>query len=107
MLEVAHKSAYSADPSKGIAAINALVAFPKPNPQSILLSRDTGALTAALVSRLLNACLLCFYPVLDDQTEKRDEGPEGSVQCLQFRVVGQSHNAGDSSSRSCVGSYRS
>ena len=55
------KSAYSADPSDGLAAVNAFAAELKANPQFIISSRDADAARASLVSRPLNATLLSFY----------------------------------------------
>jgi hypothetical protein len=55
------KSAYSADPSDGLAAVNAFVAELTTNPQFIISGRDADAARASLVSRPLNANLLSFY----------------------------------------------
>jgi hypothetical protein len=55
------KAAYSADPSDGIAAVNAFAADLKDNPQFIISSRDADAARASLVRRPLNASLLSFY----------------------------------------------
>ena len=55
------KSAYSADPADGIAALNAFAAELKANPQFIISSRNADAARASLVSRPLNASLLSFY----------------------------------------------
>ena len=55
------KAAYSADPSDGLAAVNAFAAELTTNPQFIISSRDTDAARASLVSRPLNASLLSFY----------------------------------------------
>ena len=55
------KSAYSADPSDGLAAVNAFAAELTTNPQFIISSRDADAARASLVSRPLNASLLSFY----------------------------------------------
>jgi hypothetical protein len=55
------KSAYSADPLDGIAAVNAFGAEMTTNPQFIISSRDADAARASLVSRPLNASLLSFY----------------------------------------------
>ena len=55
------KSAYSADPSDGIAAVNAFAAELTTNPQFIISSRDADAARASLVSRPLNASLLSLY----------------------------------------------
>ena len=55
------KSAYLADPSDGIAAVNAFAAELKTNPQFIISRRDADAAGASLVSRPLNATLLSFY----------------------------------------------
>ena len=55
------KSAYSADPSDGLAAVNAFATELKTNPQFIISSRDADAARKALVSRPLNASLLSFY----------------------------------------------
>ena len=55
------KAAYSADPSDGLAAVNAFAAELTANPQFIISSRDADAARASLVSRPLNASLLSFY----------------------------------------------
>ena len=55
------KPAYSADPSDGLAAVNAFAADLTTNPQFIISSRDADAARASLVSRPLNASLLSFY----------------------------------------------
>jgi len=55
------KSAYSSDPSDGLAAVNAIAAELTTNPQFIISSRDADAARASLVSRPLNASLLSFY----------------------------------------------
>ena len=55
------KSAYSADPSDGLAAVNAFAAELKKNPQFIISSSDADAARASLVRRPLNATLLSFY----------------------------------------------
>jgi hypothetical protein len=55
------KSAYSADPSDGLAAVNAFAADLTTNPQFMISSRDADAAMASLVSRPLNASLLSFY----------------------------------------------
>jgi hypothetical protein len=55
------KSAYSADPSDGLAAVNAFAPELKTNPQFIISSRDADAARASLVHRPLNASLLSFY----------------------------------------------
>jgi hypothetical protein len=55
------KSAYSSDPSDGLAAVNAFSAELTTNPQFIISSRDADASRASLVSRPLNASLLSFY----------------------------------------------
>lgn len=55
------KAAYSADPSDGLAAVNAFAAELTTNPQFIISSRDAEAAKASLVSRPLNASLLSFY----------------------------------------------
>ena len=55
------KSAYSADPSDGLAAVNAFATELKKNSQFIISSRDADAVRASLVSRPLNANLLSFY----------------------------------------------
>jgi hypothetical protein len=55
------KSAYSAYPSDGLAAVNAFAAELKTNPQFIISSYDTDAARASLVSRPLNANLWSFY----------------------------------------------
>lgn len=64
------KSAYSADPSDGLAAVNAFAAELKTNPQFIISSRDADAARAALVSRPLNASLLSFYALRAASTGK-------------------------------------
>lgn len=55
------KVAYSADPSDGLAAVNAFAAELKDNPQFLISSRDVDAARASLVHRPLNASLLSFY----------------------------------------------
>lgn len=55
------KAAYSADPSDGLAAVNAFASELKTNPQFIISSQDADAARASLVSRPLNASLLSFY----------------------------------------------
>ena len=55
------KVAYSADPSDGLAAVNAFAAELKDNPQFIISNRAADAARAALVHRPLNASLLSFY----------------------------------------------
>jgi hypothetical protein len=55
------KSAYSADPSDGLAAVNAFALELKNNRQFIISSRDVDAARASFVSRPLNARLLSFY----------------------------------------------
>jgi hypothetical protein len=55
------KAAYSADPTDGLAAVNAFAAELTKNPQFIISSRDADAARASLVSRPLNASLLSFY----------------------------------------------
>jgi hypothetical protein len=55
------KAAYSADPSDGLAAVNAFAAELKDNPQFLISSRDADAMRASLVRRPLNASLLAFY----------------------------------------------
>lgn len=55
------KAAYSADPSDGVAAVNAFAAELKDNPQFLISSRDADAARASLVHRPLNASLLSFY----------------------------------------------
>ena len=55
------KAAYSAEPSDGLAAVNAFAAELKDNPQFLTSSRDADAARASLVSRPLNASLLSFY----------------------------------------------
>jgi hypothetical protein len=55
------KAAYSADPSDGLAAVNAFAAELTTNPQFIISSRDADAARASLVNRPLNASLLSFY----------------------------------------------
>jgi hypothetical protein len=54
-------TAYSADPSDGVAAVNAFAAELRDNPQFIISSRDADAVRASLVGRPLNASLLSFY----------------------------------------------
>ena len=55
------KAAYSADPSDGLAAVNAFAAELTTNPQFIISSRDADAARTSLVSRPLNPSLLSFY----------------------------------------------
>jgi hypothetical protein len=55
------KAAYSADPSDGLAAVNASAAELTTNSQFIISSRDADAARTSLVSRPLNASLLSFY----------------------------------------------
>jgi hypothetical protein len=55
------KAAYSADPSDGLAAVNAFAAELRDNPQFLISSRDADAARASLVRRPLNASLLSFY----------------------------------------------
>jgi hypothetical protein len=55
------QAAYSADPSDGLAAVNAFATELTKNPQFIISSRDADAARASLVSRPLNANLLSFY----------------------------------------------
>jgi hypothetical protein len=55
------KSAYSADPSDGLAAVNAFAAELTTNQQFIISSRDADAARASLLHRPLNASLLSFY----------------------------------------------
>jgi hypothetical protein len=55
------KAAYSADPSDGLAAVNAFAAELKDNPQFVISNRDADAARASLVHRPLNASLLSFY----------------------------------------------
>ena len=55
------KAAYSADPSDGLAVVNAFASEQKTNPQFIISSRDADAARASLVSRPLTASLLSFY----------------------------------------------
>jgi hypothetical protein len=55
------KAAYSADPSDGLAAVNAFGAELTTNPQFIISIRDANAAQASFVSRPLNATLLSFY----------------------------------------------
>jgi len=64
------KAAYSADPSDGLAAVNAFANELKKNPQFIISSRDADAARAALVSRPLNASLLSFYGLRADSIGK-------------------------------------
>jgi hypothetical protein len=54
-------SAYSADPSDGLAALKVFASELKDKPQFIISSRETDAARASLVSRPLNASLLSFY----------------------------------------------
>jgi hypothetical protein len=54
-------SAYSADPSDGLAAVNTFATELKNNPQFIISSRDADGARASFVSRPLNASLLSFY----------------------------------------------
>lgn len=55
------RSAFLADPSDGLAAVNAFAAELKTNPQFIISSRDADAVRTSFVSRPLNASLLSFY----------------------------------------------
>lgn len=55
------KAAYSADPSDGLAAVNAFAAELTKNPQFIISGRAADAARASLVSRPLNPNLLSFY----------------------------------------------
>jgi hypothetical protein len=55
------KAAYSADPSDGLAAVNAFAAELKDNPPFLISSRDADAARASLVRRPLNGSLLSFY----------------------------------------------
>lgn len=55
------KSAYLADPSDGLAAVNTFAAELKANPQFIISSSDADAARASLVRRPLNATLLSLY----------------------------------------------
>ena len=55
------RSAFLAEPSDGLAAVNAFAAELKTNPQFIISSHDADAARASLVSRPLNASLLSFY----------------------------------------------
>lgn len=55
------KAAYSADPSDGLAAVNAFAGELKDNPQFIISSRDADAARASLLRHPLNASLLSFY----------------------------------------------
>jgi hypothetical protein len=55
------RAAYLADPSDGLATVNAFAAELKDNPQFIISSRDADAARASLVHRPLNASLLSFY----------------------------------------------
>jgi hypothetical protein len=64
------KVAYSADPSDGLAAVNAFAAELKTNPQFIISSRDANAARASLVSRPLNANLLSFYGLKAASSDK-------------------------------------
>ena len=59
--EVDPKAAHSADPSDGLAAVNAFASELKTNPQFIISSQDAYAVRASLVNRPLNASLLSFY----------------------------------------------
>jgi hypothetical protein len=55
------KAAYAADPTDGLAAVNAFAAELKDNPQFLISSREADAASLSLVSRPLNASLLAFY----------------------------------------------
>ena len=55
------KSAYSAYPSDGLAAINFFASELQNNPQFVISGRDADAARASLVSRPLNPSLLSFY----------------------------------------------
>ena len=55
------KSAYAADPSDGLAAVNAFALELKTNPQFIISSRDVNAARISFESRPLNASLLSLY----------------------------------------------
>jgi hypothetical protein len=55
------RAAYLADPSDGLATVNAFAAELKDNPQFIISNRAADAARAALVHRPLNASLLSFY----------------------------------------------
>jgi hypothetical protein len=55
------RAAYLADPSDGLAAVNAFAAELKDNPQFLISSRDADAARASLLRRPLNASLLSFY----------------------------------------------
>ncbi len=55
------KSAYAADPSDGLAAVNAFALELKTNPQFIISSRDVNAARVSFESRPLNASLLSLY----------------------------------------------
>jgi hypothetical protein len=55
------KSAYAADTSDGLAAVNAFASELKTNPQFVISSRNADAARASLVNRPLNASLLSFY----------------------------------------------
>jgi hypothetical protein len=55
------KASYSADPSDGLAAVNAFAADLTTNPQFIISSREADAARLSLVSRPLNASLLSLY----------------------------------------------
>ncbi|WP_395628337.1 hypothetical protein [Sphingorhabdus sp.] len=61
LLKADPKAAYSADPTDGLAAVNAFAAELTKNPQFIISIRDTNAAQASFVSRPLNATLLSFY----------------------------------------------
>jgi hypothetical protein len=64
------KAAYSADPSDGLAAVNAFAADLKDNPQFIISSRDADAARASLVRRPLNTSLLSFYGLREASIDK-------------------------------------
>ena len=55
------KAAYSADPSDGLAAVNAFAVELKDNPQFVISSRDADAARAWMVRRPLNSSLLSIY----------------------------------------------
>ncbi len=55
------RAAYSADPSDGLAAVNAFAAELKDNPQFVISSRDADAARAWMVRRPLNSSLLSIY----------------------------------------------
>jgi hypothetical protein len=64
------KAAYSAEPSDGLAALNAFAADLKDNPQFLISSRDADAARASLVRRPLNTSLLSFYGLREASIDK-------------------------------------